>query len=1456
MKKMTSYITTMLLLMAAGSAMAATMSAPENPATGIWIQQVGDLVPHASSRATLYYTKYQNDGGKNDRVKSISYTYNGNGYLFMKPSDKKTVCSWDDGVKGADGIVEHPDGDLLIAGQEQKKIYKIDKKVGSGTGQCVVKSASPTEKKDLITTSGIWHLMMDPTQKILWGAGIPGPLFSFSTELNAAEKDLSSSGYYVKLNPYKNEKDPSKNDYKQHGNLATIVWDGDGTAFFTYSDYMGGGCEPNHENCNSTLIDSRKDEAYFGFFYDTTYISKDDARNNDYYSGRVGKIKSFGTKILIPRLEGAHGATYDDYSKTIFVFGGSKIVQIKVEKHPNESDPINRVTAKVVAEINMREYFFEESEKNLTLPRTKDGGIYTGWRLDQGTVDGYGHLFVASNTGHMVFVDYTGNKDKLINDNVLVHVQWIDNFLDDVAPLKGVVVDRDGATEGSDDEIVSSASQSSSSKVVYVESSSSRASSSSAKSSSSGSNGSSSGSNDPTSSGSNGNSSGSTGSSSGSNGSSSGSNGDGSSGSNGSSSGSNGSSSGSNGGSSGSNGDGSSGSNGGSSGSNGDGSSGSNGGSSGSNGDGSSGSNGNGSSGSNGDGSSGSNGNGSSGSNGNGSSDSNGNGSSDSDGSNEGSSASYGKRSSSSRVYYGADDYILDTGNDFDSYPTAEDFEEGDAIVDNAWILTPTEPDPKNPDIKVINGNSYLLTNTPSSRPVDFRYNSDADSAFVGQVVGVTLDADKVKEYFGDADSLDFYSETAIRLIDPTTGETTNRLKLNADGSVTFFITSDEVVEGGAIKIRGGTEMVIIDNINFYDPIPDSRMGYIRDVDGDDVLDRLEVQLTDSLPSSYNLVSVQIVIGKDTLDCTDPRLNGSRDRVVVEDLSKLNLSADAFPQDAKAIVTYKDNTGSGAVYTRESRIVEEGSFIIKDAFAIRNKNGMDSLFLQFGIDVIPVDVGNPELLVEIKQAAERYKLGLDSMQIKKVYMPTKNIVILVAKTFGLEGNTKDSVSLYPGKTFSTQPYITSDEYDREVPVTVIDRFATVDSVEYWDTDGDGVLDQIVTVFTGKLTSEDIKNVYMSFPWYSSRGLQIQLQAQPSDFRINPKDSTRVIWDVHAATKLASGITVTDGLPEATIYTYYSVFGETFVNEETKYPSDKMSPVVANATLSYGSKADTLQVTFSEAILTTDLKGEDYFSYIHGGETIELNPVRIDWSADGRTAKLILDGSVVTIMPGDSLVVRKGASDAIKDNYGNVAGEHPQSVIIGGLLNHLVEATKMGVFDVNDDRIVDEDSNKTYTLQTVSSVNLRFVPGSTTREDMEKEGALGQLVQLGERFVPQLLDRAQIAADGSYDPSVLDSLKPEDVYISFVVNFTDHLGQFVNDTIITVPCNSPKFGGNCLSTDKKVFVNWNFKDHSGRFVGAGVYNVHFRMVVRYEDKKIEEEIKDKWGVRRKKGKHKK
>ena len=1355
---------------------AGNMAAPENPATGIWIQQVGDIVPHASTKATLYYTKYSQD----DRVKDLNYYYDGAGYLQLL--SKETLCTSGDGMQGADGIVHHPDGDLLVAAQGQNihKVSKTAKKEGTNGGRCVVKTATPAT-----STEGFWHLMMDPNQEWLWAAGIPGYLYRFSTKIDKdhpEKKNFADKGYRVELVP-------KSTDRVQKKKLATLIWDKDGNAFFTYSDYFGGGCEASSRGtpCSEQSKKERRAGAYFGYITDTTWTKVTNS-NKSSIGGEVGDsvITKLGTTILIDSLEGAHGGTYDPYSETIFVFGGARIVQIRPYKQGG------KMKAEVIAFIDLRDYFFVESEANLTPPRTPD----VGWRLDQGTVDGMGHLFVASNTGHLVFVDYAANPNKKINDNVLVHVQWIDNYLDDLAPLSGAGVIRTGAQTGSDEEESSSSIGFSSSRITYQESSSSVKSSSSGTSS--------------------GNNPGSSGGNPGSSGNNPGSSNDnpGSSGNNpGSSNDNPGNSSGNNPGSSNDNPGNSSGNNPGSSNDNPGNSSGNNPGSSGDNPGNSSGGN-----------------------------------SGNSSGNNSGSSSSrqpgaedIENSSSSSRVYVGFEDYDLSSSGGIDFYPSDDKYEKGDSLVATATVLLPVDSTSGTGLIK-IGENYYMTEDNPTGLNLDLRVNSGLDSAQVGQVVALTLDSAKVAEYFGtNLDSLTFATGSGLILIDPTNPTPSDTIRVNADGSITIWVTADSAIQGGSIIVHDpvNNTTVIIDNINFYDPIPDAELGYIKDTDGNDSLDYVEIVLKDSVISELEVASVALVVNGDTLKTKHkPTLNGTRDRISVNvgDL----VFPEKFPEDAYAIITYT-SVHDGSTYVREAGIVEVGSNVIKDAFAIRNTRGKDSLFIEFNIDLIPKDLATPELLVMLKQDAKRYGFDLD--QISNVYMPTRNMIILVGTDMKLKGNKRDSVSLHPQVQFSNLRYVTSDEYEREVPVTVVDRLPSVVEVEYRDEDGDGVLDHAVTVFSEALSGKEKDMIYATFPWYSERGMLIQLQAQPSDMKFDGKDSTRLVWEVHSTTPLAKGVTsISESLPNATIFSYYDVLGQTFVSEEPAPIVDKMSPVVAGVTLSYGNKADTLIVYFSEVIKYKDLKGNDFFSYIHGKDTIDINPKGIDWAADGLSAKLIIDGSVSTILPGDSLMVVKGAKSVIQDNFGNVAGEKPSPVVIAGLLNHLVEATNMGTFDGEDE-----------VLRTLSSVNLRYMDGSTTKEDMEKEGALGQLVQLGERFVPQLLDRAQISADGTVDPTVLDSLDPEKVFITFVVNYYDHLGQYVNDTTILVPCNSPKFGGNCLVSDKKLFVNWNFKDHRGRFVGTGVYSVQFKMVVRYEKKKIEEEIKDKWGVRRKKKK---
>ena len=1433
----------MLVLGAAALVFAVTpTNAPGNPATGLWIQQVGEIVEQQSTNATLYYTKYIGS----DRVKKIDYFYDGLGTLQL--SNKKNICN----SNGADGIMHFDKDHLVVAGQGERlhKVRKVSNSTSSNdcvaqTSQSRYKNAStdPATQDNSLPKHGYWHVMIDPNGKYVWADGMPGPLVRYSMQ----DGNIANVGYEVELRP------ASTDPHKNLKEVTTVVWDGAGRAFYTHSNFAGGGCEVdiNGVPCDEKTRKTYLKESYFGYFTDSTLRVINHADSAKKYVANMGDtvVIGLGMKTLLDTLEGCHGGTYDPYSNTIFLFGGSKIRQIRTYVGTN-----GQVQADIVATIDLREFFFVEDTTHMTGPRTPscrqkanattgewtgsnnngwgggtcsngscsgycDGGTNNrtgvtptvGWRLDQGTVDGHGHLFVASNTGHLIFVDYAANPERHIDNNVLLHMQWIDNFLDDLAPLDLEKAQYSSASTGG--EVYSSGYELLSSQAEWQESSSSMSSSSNGSGGSSSSQGpgsSSSGQGDSSSgqgpdSSSSGQGPDSSSSGQGPDSSSSGQGPDSSSSGQGPDSSSSGQGIGS-------------------------------------------------SSSGQGTGSS------SSGQGTGSSSSGQGTGSSSSgQGTNSSSSGQNGGENSSSSQDSGGDvfgsstsNYSPNAGGDEFGYSSAEggyfnpswdNYDKGDSVVQNATTLIPvTDKQPGDPGTVQIGDNVYLVANNPTGTTLDFRQNSNIDSAKVGDVVAITLSADKVKQYFGDdVDSLIITTNSGLILIDPKNPQPGDSIKVNADGSVTIYVTAYDPIRNGEIYVSNEKgDMVVIDNINFYAAVPEAKVAMIKDSDLDSQLDYVEIMLLDTLSKFMEVTSVALVVNGVRMDpATVPTLNGARDRIILNDVSDLTFPED-IGKNAYALVTYKDKE-NGATYVRQVPLVKLGTNIIKAAHAIRDttKGGMDSLFVEFNIDIIPYDLTTPEMLIALKIKGKESFFGLG--EISKVYLPSRNIVVFVGENLKLQGGLKDSVSLYPNVVFNDAPYITSDEYDRHVVITVVDRMPAVKDVEYWDTDYDGVLDQIVVNYSAPIKQEDLEKLHMTFPWYSSRGLLTHLQANPSSLRIDPKDPTKVIWEVYSQYPLAKGVTsINESLPQAIVYTYYPVFGETFVNEDVVKIVDKMSPVIAGATLNYGKKSDTLLVNFSEAI--KPVKGRDYFRYIHGKDTLDLIPTSIEWSKDGFTAKLILDAGRVTVMPGDSLMVVRGSKGVIQDNFGNITGDKPSPVVIGGLLNHMVETTKMGTFDDKDE-----------ILHTMSSVNLRYVPGSTTKEDMEKEGVLGHLVQLGERFVPQLLDRAQIAADGTVDPSVLDSLDPEKVFISFVVNYYDHLGQYVNDTVITVPCNSPKFGGNCLNSDQKVFVNWNFKDHNGRFVGTGIYMVQFKMVVRYERRKIEEEIKDKWGVRRKKKK---
>lgn len=120
--------------------------------------------------------------------------------------------------------------------------------------------------------------------------------------------------------------------------------------------------------------------------------------------GRIDMATGVTTRLFTD-VPWAHGACYDCYTEDVMVFANDRIAQF---------DP---VTQTVVSQLDL--------------------SPLGAWiNMDQGTSDGAGHIFVASNTGYIVFVDMTISG--LVGTPDFVDAPFCDTFLDDLAPDCGL----------------------------------------------------------------------------------------------------------------------------------------------------------------------------------------------------------------------------------------------------------------------------------------------------------------------------------------------------------------------------------------------------------------------------------------------------------------------------------------------------------------------------------------------------------------------------------------------------------------------------------------------------------------------------------------------------------------------------------------------------------------------------------------------------------------------------------------------------------------------------------------------------------------------------------------------------------------------------------------------------------------------------------------------------------
>lgn len=107
------------------------------------------------------------------------------------------------------------------------------------------------------------------------------------------------------------------------------------------------------------------------------------------------------TTALLSNVQAAHGMVYDPFSNSLIISGGNELAQYSLSS--------NSVVSTA---------FFGNDT------------------LDQGAVDGKGHVYWADNNGNLVFVDYS-NTGMIGDSNNFTSNQYLAYELDDLAPLIG-----------------------------------------------------------------------------------------------------------------------------------------------------------------------------------------------------------------------------------------------------------------------------------------------------------------------------------------------------------------------------------------------------------------------------------------------------------------------------------------------------------------------------------------------------------------------------------------------------------------------------------------------------------------------------------------------------------------------------------------------------------------------------------------------------------------------------------------------------------------------------------------------------------------------------------------------------------------------------------------------------------------------------------------------------------
>ena len=414
----------------------------------------------------------------------------------------------------------------------------------------------------------------------------------------------------------------------------------------------------------------------------------------------------------------------------------------------------------------------------------------------------------------------------------------------------------------------------------------------------------------------------------------------------------------------------------------------------------------------------------------------------------------------------------------------------------------------------------------------------------------------------------------------------------------------------------------------------------------------------------------------------------------------------------------------------------------------------------------------------------------------------------------LDMNWKDSVYIYWEHPYDQRDYAFGFEYAFKSP-------PDIDSVFYFDTNGDGRLDSIHAVFDEPLVEEMIEEIDYKINWLDKDGEEFVINLDPLAF--NKEDLS--YYSVSIEEKELDLVTyVKDG---SGIVNQYEVpsYVKNYVLGSVSNHVDKMSPIIDSARIlredKYGNERDMIEVVFSEPIDVDNLPDESWLKFdLYGSGERSLN-IGSDGSWEDNNSMYsvefgrdILDGYIIS--PRDQIKFNYTTPKVVDLSNNKIDIENPYVTITGGYIESVASS---GLTKIDAD-----------TIKEGEGITLTYWPSNSDMKSLIREKGLNGL---------------------SYGPIKIaetDTNSVEDLRWNYQISIYNNDGQFIIDKQGVINCTDEVFkddnGDNCkTSRGKMLFFDWNSTDVNSRVVGTGVYLV--RLIVNDKPQALE-----KIGIKRK------